>query len=422
MRRAERTSPNMRQATNLAGTKSSVFGTGAEHYRAAFDRGALSLTVGAEEELMLVDARSGRLLPSIDEVLGRMDGDDRFRAEFRAAQVELVTRPCLSAADVGRELGVARVELAEEIADGGRLVACGAHPTALRLGPITGGERYRDIGVDNPWAATHMLTCGLHVHVALADGDRALAVYNALRSYLPEFAALAANSPYHRAADSGTASTRLLLNRSLARHGVPPAFRDWNAYAELAAWGQVGGSIPDPSYHWWDLRLHPGYGTLEIRVCDTQTDLQDAVALIGLAQTLVARLAARYDAGERLAVHDTYRISESVWFGARSGALGTVLDLDSGEQQSVDRRLAGLLEELAPLAAELGTERELARVSLLARAGGAERQRRLVRERGLHELVDWLASQTLASARRYLVRAGVAVAQDAPVARTTSSV
>ena len=376
--------------------------------RAAFDNAALSLTIGAEEELFLVDDRYDRLAPLAAEALEEIGPDSRFHSEFRAAQVELVTRPCLTPADVGRELAVARIDLAEALRERARPVACGVHPTSRGVGPITEGERYSAIATDNPWAALHMLTCGLHVHVALADGDRALAVYNALRSYLPEFAALAANSPFHGSVDSGSSSARLHLNRALSRHGVPPAFRDWSEYGEFVAWGRAGGSIPDPGYHWWDLRLHPGHGTLEIRTCDAQTDLTDAVALVGLAQTLVAWLASRYDRGEPLAVHDSYRISESLWIAARDGARGTLPDLETGEPQPVVRRIGRLLDELAPVAAELGTERELARVSLLARACGAERQRERVGRLGIDGLVDWISQRTLDSARHYLVRAGVA--------------
>lgn len=176
--------------------------------RAAFDSTALSLSVGAEEELLLVDRESGCLVPVVSEALERMDGDGRFQAEFRAAQIELATRPCLSAADVGRELALARIDPAHAIADRARPVACGTHPTAHGVGPLVDGERCRAIAADNPWAARYQLTCGLHVHVALADADRALAVYNALRSYLPEFAALGANSPFHRSTDTGAASSR----------------------------------------------------------------------------------------------------------------------------------------------------------------------------------------------------------------------
>lgn len=384
--------------------------------RVAFDSAALSLTVGVEEELMLVDRRTDRLLPVADEALDRLGGDHRFQTEFRPSQVELVTRPCLSAADVGRELATARLDLADAVRDRARLLACASHPTARKIGPTTDGKRYRAIAADNPWAARYLLTCGLHVHVAVADADRTLAVYNALRSYLPEFAALAANSPFHRSEDVGAASTRYELNRHLARHGVPPVFPDWEAYAAFVEWGASGGSIPDPTHHWWDLRLHPGYGTLELRACDAQTDLADAVALAGLAQTLVAWLAARYDEGEQLPVHDSHRISESYAIGARTGVCDTLLDLDSGDRERVADRVERLVLRLAPVAIELGTERELARVSLLARRNGAERQRAVVRERGLDGLVDWLATETVASAERYLVRVGVSVGEEDPPA------
>jgi carboxylate-amine ligase len=379
----------------------------ASRLRTAFDASVLSLTVGAEEELLLVDSRSGRLSPAIHDVLARMDGDSRVAAEFRASQVELVSRPYLSAADVGRDLAFARVELAEAAERSARPVASGTHPTAEDLGPVVDGERYAAIAADNPWAARDLLTCGLHVHVAVGNADRALAVYNALRSYLPELVALGANSPFHRSRGTGAACNRHQLNRCLARHGVPPAFSNWSSYVDFVAWGRSGGSIPDHSYHWWDLRLHPEYGTLEVRACDVQTDVADSQAIIGLTQTLVAWLVGHYDSGDELPAHDTYRISESVWMAARSGASGTLVDLDTGEREAARSRIGRLLEQLAPVAAELGTERELARASLLSRTCGAERQARVARERGLDGLVDWLAAETLGSARRLLARAGI---------------
>jgi len=372
-----------------------------ERLRLAFDATALSLTVGAEEELMLVDPAGGSLVGRIEEVLHRAPAHSRLQAEFRAAQVELATRPCLSASDVGRELAFARVELHEALGGETMLVAAGSHPTARDLGPITNGERYRALAADNPWAARHMLTCGLHVHVGLGDGDRALAVHNALRSYLPELASLSANSPFHESRRTGLASTRMMLNRSLARHGVPPSFPDWESYAAFAAWGRAGGSIPDHSYHWWDLRLHPGLGTLEVRVCDAQTEVADLVALVALVQTLVARLAERYDDGEPLPVHDGYRIAESVWVAASAGDTPELLDLESGARRPAHERIAELVDELRPTARELGAEAELAHLSRLAIARGADRQQRLMREQGLHALVDWLGRRTVGSAREY---------------------
>lgn len=382
--------------------------------RLGFDTSSLSLTVGAEEELMLVDAGSGRLVPGIDAVLERLPRDAGFQPELRAAQVELASRPCLSAADVGRELAFSRLALEEAIGDGESLIACGTHPTAAAPGPLTDAPRYREVAADNPWAAQRMLTCGLHVHVGLADADRALAVHDALRSYLPELAVLSANSPYHESRHSGMASARLVLNRSLARHGVPPAFGDWSSYARLVAWGREGGSIPDTSYHWWDLRLHPAYGTLEVRVCDVQTEIPSTVALVALVQTLVAWLSERHDAGELLPVHDGYRIAESLWVAARSGARPELLDLETGSRQPALDRVTELVETLAPVARELGSEAELLRLPSLAALRGADRQQRVVRERGLGGLVDWLAHRTLESARGYCREATEDVPAPAP--------
>lgn len=379
-----------------------------EGLRAMFDASPVSLTVGAEEELMLVDPQSGRLVGEIEHVLHRMGGDSRFQAELRRAQVELVTRTCLSAVDAGRELATARVDLAEATSPVAAAIACGTHPAAVDPGPISRGERYEAIASDNPWAARGMLTCGLHIHVGVTGADRALAVYNALRSYLPELAALSANSPFHAGRDTGLASTRMQLNRSLARHGVPPAFSTWSAYAAFTTWGHAGGVVPDPSYHWWDLRLHPGCGTLEVRVCDAQTELEDAVSLIALAQALVAWLAERYDAGEALPVHDSYRIGESLWLAAHVGAARSVLDLDTGARRPVSERVATLLDALAPTVRELGTERELARLPALATANGADRQRQVAHTRGVDGLVEWLKDETAASANRYRGRTDVA--------------
>jgi carboxylate-amine ligase len=385
--------------------------------RIAFDRSVLSLTVGVEEELMLIDPASGRLVPGIEEVLRSVAGDERFGAELRASQVELVTRPYLSAADVGRQLAVARLDLAAAIGQDVALLACGAHPAASDPGPITDGERYRAIARANPWAARFMLTCGLHIHVAVADGDRALAVYNALRSFLPELAALSANSPFHSSSETGVGSARLHLNRSLPRHGVPPVFRDWDAYVDLIDWGRAGDAIPDASYHWWDLRLHPGFGTVELRVCDTQTEISHTVALVALAQTLVAWLAQRHDAGERLPVHDGHRIAESIALALQTRGPGSLLCLDTGQRQRTSDRAERLLEQLAPTAAELGTSAELERLLLLGAARGARQQAAVARERGPDGLVDWLARRTLAAPRAFLDEAGVPVEADGALGR-----
>jgi carboxylate-amine ligase len=379
--------------------------------RSRFDGTSLSLTVGAEEELMMVEPVRGDLVAAAERALGTADGGSRFQSEFRASQIEATTRPYLSAVDVGRELAGARLALADAIVDVAKPLASGAHPTACSAGPLAGGKRFRAIAATNPWAARHLLTCGLHVHVALADADRALAVYNTLRGFLPELAALAANSPFHCGTDTGTASSRLYLNRSLARYGVPPAFPDWEAYAGFVRWGRRGGAIPDPTYHWWDLRLHPRYGTIEVRVCDAPSDAADATALVALVQALVSWLAERYDTGEALTVYDSHRISESLWLAIRDGAAGDLLDLDDGRAEAAAARIDRLLSALEPVARQLGSEEQLQRIAALAELDGAARQRAVVREHGISGLVDRLAALTVASARHPGIANGHAIAR-----------
>jgi carboxylate-amine ligase len=364
--------------------------------RHVFDVSSTSLTVGMEEELMLT-GRAGQLVPCVETVLERAAGDPRIAAELRASQLEIVTRPSLCAADLGRELAGTRCAVDAILPDGVAAMAAGAHPTAS-ADRITRGERYRAIATDHPWAARHMLTCGLHVHVGVAGADRALAVYNALRSYLPELCALAANSPFHDGSDAGVASVRTHLNRALPRAGTPPAFESWDALARYVDWGARGALIPDPSHQWWALRLHPALGTLELRVFDTQTEIVDSTALAAFGQALVAWLLDRHDAGERLPVHDRHRIDENLFLAARDACGGWLVDLETGHREATVERIERLLDELAPYAPSLGSESELARVAALAWVGGSERQRLFAEEHGLAALTGWLTDLTLESA------------------------
>jgi carboxylate-amine ligase len=349
---------------------------------------------------MLVRSANGELASCAEEALDRTSGDPRFVAELRATQIELVSRPCLSASDLGRELASSRCDLADALPMGVRALAVATHPTASTFGRITDGERYRTIAADHPWAARHMLTCGLHVHVNVAGADRALAVYNSLRSYLPELSALAANSPFHLAQDAGVSSARAQLTRYLPRSGTPPAFRSWAEFAAYIVWGTRGGAVPDPSYHWWGVRLHPAFGTLEIRICDVQTEVEDAMALAAFSQALVAWLLDRYDLGEPLPVHDSHLIEENLALAARDAMGGWLIDLDSGRRVPTVDRVETLLDVLTPFSAALGSEHELERVAALAWVNGAERQRQFVAEQGIGALTDWLAELTDESARR----------------------
>ncbi len=364
------------------------------HLRAKFDA-ALSFTVGAEEELLLIDPSSGMPIPAAELAVAPFLGDARVATEFRASQVEIVSPVCVAVADVARELGAARTALASALGPQGLVAAIGTHPLAVDPGPITDRPRYSAIALSQPWAARHMMTCGLHVHVAVSGADRALAVHNAMRSSLPELVALAANAPFHGGTDSGMATVRPSLNRSLARFGAPPAFASWGELSTFLAWAHRSAAMPDPGCLWWDLRLNLTTATLEVRAADVQTRVGDSAAIIALVQCLAHELAARHDAGDGSPIHDRDRISESMFLASRDGLLGFLPDLDDGTLTPTAERVSMLADRLRPSASELGCVDELDDVHRLVReGGGATRQREIEGADGLGSMLTQLAAET----------------------------
>ncbi len=367
-----------------------------EQLVAIFDAPA-PLTVGIEEEVMLLDGATLDLTPRAEEVLAVTAGDERFKLELPAAQLELVSLPCLTVGEAAAQLEAARSAL-QDAADGiGRLAAAGAHPTAAPKGVLNHHERYRLTREEFGLVAHAQLVFGLHVHVRVAGAQRAVAVHNALRSYLPQLAALAANAPYYAGRDTGLASVRPKISELLPRQGVPPAVRDLGELVEAWRWGAAAGSLPRPSQWWWELRLHATLGTIEVRVPDQQTTVAESAAVAAAAHALVACLAERHEHGLPLTVHPTWRIAENRWSAGRHGLAGTLADLDTGEPRPTRDSLRALLEWLAPAAASVGCLPELEAADRMVAGNGSERQLMVAREEGLDGLVAWLADRFLAA-------------------------
>jgi carboxylate-amine ligase len=362
--------------------------------RQSFERDA-ALTVGIEEELMLLDADTLELAPRGPELLAVLDRDPRFKLELPAAQFELITPPVATVADAAWHLRDARRHLA---AAAGRLdlrvAGAGAHPFSAPLGPLNGGSRYDDTRAEYGIVAETQLMLGLHVHVAVGGADAAIAVHDALRAHLPELAALAAAAPYYAGRDTGLASVRPEILVLLPRQGVPPALESVEGFAAALAWGAAAGSVPEPRRWWWELRPHPGYGTLEVRVCDTQPDARAAAALAAVVHALVGDLTARHDAGDLPPPAVGWRIAENRWSACRWGLTGDMADLDSGRREPTAERVARLLEGLRESARRLGCAAELADARALLQAGGAAaRQRAVGADRGARGLTAWLADR-----------------------------
>ncbi len=343
--------------------------------RAPFDADRPAFTVGVEEELMLLEPGSLDLAPVAEDVLDALGADPRFRRELPAAQLEIVTPVCRHAGEVGTALLQARRELSAVTAGWALLAGAGTHPCAPAEGPTSAGARYDEIATEYQWAARRGLAWGLHVHVAVPGSARALVLHDAVRTHLPELAALAGNAPFHEGRDTGLHSVRPKLAEGFPRQGIPPAFGSWSALADLLSWGRRGGAFPDPSHLWWEVRLHARLGTLEVRVCDQPATAGEAAALAAAVQALCAWLAARHDAGETLPVFRRELIEENRWRALRHGLAGEFLDLRSGEPEPARERVGRLLAALEPEAARLGSGKAFAGIWDLLERTGSDRQR-----------------------------------------------
>jgi carboxylate-amine ligase len=367
--------------------------------RAKFDA-VQAFTVGIEEELLLLDPVSFDLTPAGPDLLAALGEPDRFRTELSPAQIEVVSPVC---ATVGAAVAALADGRARALAVAGgrvRLAGAGAHPFAVPWSGISPGERYAALERRYRWGARRgALAAGLHVHLGVPGADRALAVFNALRGHMPDVAALAANAPFLGGHDTGLASVRPKLADALPRQGVSPAFADWHAYAALREWGLRSGAVPDPAELWWECRLHPAYGTVEVRAPDALAELADVEAVAAVVEALARWLAARFDAGERLPAHDELAIAENRWRAATDGVEGELLDLDRMRLVPARARLSALLDALRPVARERGTTASVDRAAGWLEDPHPRRQRAVAAREGLPGLAAWLAERTEASAQ-----------------------
>lgn len=364
----------------------------ADRLRAILDRPG-ELTLGIEEELMVLDPVTLDLTPRAHELLAAVDGEPRFKPELPAAQIELVTTPTHTVGQAAAQLAEGRRRLAAVGEPTLWLAAAGAHPFASEEGVLSTANRYRRTREEYGWVALRQLVFGLHVHVRIVGAERALAVYNAMRSYLPELAALAANAPFHGGRDTGLASIRPKISEMLPRQGVPPELSSVEELARALRWGAQSRAFPEARLWWWELRLHPLHGTVEVRVPDQQTTVRESAAVAALVHALLAWLAARHDDGEQLPCHPTWRIEENRWSACRHGLGGTLADLDTGKPRPTRDRLRGLLDELEPIAGLLDCRTELASVEDLMQATGAERQRVAAGDGDARGIARWLVSR-----------------------------
>ncbi len=366
----------------------------AQELRSRFERHS-AFTVGVEEELLVCDPETLDLAPLAGELLRRLPQDRAFKGEMPAAQLELASPVAATVGEACAALLAARHEAADAAGGDAVLAAAGAHPFASGIGQLESGERYDAIQEEFAGVARRQLCFGLHVHVAVPGADRALAVFNALREHLPLLAALGANAPFYEGRDTGLASVRPKMCDLLPRQGVPPAVPSWEALADELAWGARSGVMADAAQWWWEARLHPRLGTVEVRVPDAQPTIGDAAALAAVVHCLVAWLAARADAGDLGEPAAGWRIGENRWSACRHGVTGRFADVRDGSARPTADVVRELLVDLAPFARDLGCSGELARAHHLVDHPPHERLRLAARDGGPRAAAAWLVRRFL---------------------------
>jgi carboxylate-amine ligase len=360
-------------------------------------------TLGVEEEYMLLDGESFDLVQHIDTVLAAVAGHEletRINAELMQSVLEIATPVCHTAGDVAEQLRRLRGYVGEVARERDmRVGSAGTHPFSLfERQRITAKDRYRALVDQLQYIARRELIFGMHVHVAVDDPEKAIQVVNGLIGHLAELVALSASSPFWRGEATGLASSRHMVFAAFPRSGPPPRFRDYADYAEVVGQLERTGCIADYTHIWWDIRLHPRLGTIEIRICDAVTRLDDVVAITALCQALVKHYAERFDAGEEIPSFHRILTTENKWLAARYGLEAPVMDLHTGRRNRVPvaqsiRRTLRLVE---PHARELGSEAELAGVEkILRRGNGADMQQRVFNaNRDIVEVVREIAAET----------------------------
>ncbi len=336
-------------------------------------------TLGIEEEFAIVDPETRELRSHIQEILegGKIMLKEQIKPEMHQSVVELGTEVCDSIEDARAHVIELRSKLAVLASRSGlKIASVGTHPFShWRDQLITEGERYKEIVKDMQLVARANLIFGLHVHVGIPDRESAIHVMNQARYFLPHIYALSVNSPFWVGQDTGLKGYRLKVFERFPRTGIPDSFESLSEYEDYCKLLVKTGCIDNAKKIWWDIRLHPFFDTLEVRVCDAQTRVDDTLAIAALIQAVIAKLYKLVRQNITFRVYRRRLLDENRWRASRYGIDGRLIDF--GKETEVETRslLGELLEFISTEVGELGSNREMAHIERIIREGtGADRQ------------------------------------------------
>ncbi len=360
-------------------------------------------TLGVEVELQLVDRSTRELRSGASEVLARLakhepSGDHpKVKHELFDSTLEIITGVCETVGEAKADLATTLAEVAPAAEEVGLALLCaGTHPfTHWSTQRVTPNPRYERLVGEMQWPARRLAIFGIHTHVGVRSEEKAITIANALSAYIPHFLALSASSPYWIGRDTGLASVRSKVFEALPTAGLPEQFGRWEEFEAFMTTLIAAGTIRSIREVWWDIRPHPNFGTIELRICDGIPTLSEIAGVAALSQCLVEWHDTLIDRGYTPPCPRAWIVRENKWRAARHGLDAEIIVDETGALTPLRVAIAEVVEELAPVAKRLGCAEELAGVTgILERGPSYVRQRRLV-EGGasLVDVVDSLAEE-----------------------------
>lgn len=359
--------------------------------------GSPNPTLGVELELQIIDPETKNLVSGAPGIIARSEGDPHVKPELIESTIELSTDVCRDVAAVREEL-TERVGRLVTICDelGYELASAGTHPFAEWAGQrVTSKERYSMLVERCQWPARRLMIFGLHVHVGVNSAEKAIAVVNALTTYLPHLLALSASSPFFNSLDTGLASSRVKVFESLPTAGLPYRLLNWAEFQRLMATLINAKAIESIREVWWDIRPHPDFGTVEVRICDGLATLDDVVAMTAMIQALVVWLGDLYDEGTYFPLQRHWVVRENKWRAARWALDAEIIVDEDGRLERLSESVEKLIETLHPVATRLGSQGELAGIKAMMAKTPSYRWQRQIYEAsgGFKPVVDAMVKE-----------------------------
>ena len=361
-------------------------------------------TIGVEEEFQIIDPETLELRSHVVQLMSAavMRGlGDLIKGEMHQSIVETGTKICENVSELRLEMHRTRNELVSAAESTGlHVAAAGTHPFSSWIDQvISPGERYQHIVEEMGQLARSLLIFGMHIHVAMPDKQSTIDMMNMVRYFLPHLLALSTSSPFWMGRNTGLKSFRTTVFRRFPRTGIPETFGSWSAYENFVNLLVQLNCIDNGKKIWWDVRPHPTFGTLEFRMCDVATKVEEAVAIAALTQAIVVKIHRLYTGNMGWRLYRRALIEENKWRAARYGIEGKLIDFGKEQEVHMRQLIPELLEFVDDVLDDLGSRSAVEYVTTIMTEGtSAERQLRVYHETGdMKEVVRHLVAETRSS-------------------------